>query len=327
MYYNKLKDNINNYNLLNLLDYLFKAFEEISNNLYNDSYNSEKIGTDNVFGDFQLDVDLNTNEIIFNALKNSKLVHIGSSEETPQEISLCSNDSHIKGFSVAFDPLDGSSIVDCNFAVGTICGIWEGKRLLGQKYKDMICSIMVIYGPKTSLVLAFNKNITKNGKDICMKLNLKDKNWYILEDSIEIEKKGKIFAPGNLAAISENKNYKKVFDYWIDNKYKLRYTGGLVPDIYHILIKKKGIFTNFSSISYKAKLRLLYEVYPILLIINASGGASYICNNNDIYDEIKDDKIIDDLKEKVNVCYGSKDEVKQFVDIYNLKDDHTLKII
>ena len=73
------------------------------------------------------------------ALKNSKLVHIGSSEETPQEISLCSNDSHIKGFSVAFDPLDGSSIVDCNFAVGTICGIWEGKRLLGQKYKDMIC--------------------------------------------------------------------------------------------------------------------------------------------------------------------------------------------
>ena len=33
-----------------------------------------------------------------------------------------------KGYSVAFDPLDGSSIIDTNFAVGTIWGIWPGDR-------------------------------------------------------------------------------------------------------------------------------------------------------------------------------------------------------
>ncbi len=36
-----------------------------------------------------------------------------------------------KGYSVAFDPLDGSSIIDTNFAVGTIWGIWPGDRSVG----------------------------------------------------------------------------------------------------------------------------------------------------------------------------------------------------
>jgi hypothetical protein len=36
-----------------------------------------------------------------------------------------------KGFSVAFDPLDGSSIVDTNFSVGTIFGVWPGDDLTG----------------------------------------------------------------------------------------------------------------------------------------------------------------------------------------------------
>jgi sedoheptulose-bisphosphatase len=47
---------------------------------------------------------------------------MAASEETPEEIS-CNAD---KGYSVGFDPLDGSSIIDANFAVGTICGIWPG---------------------------------------------------------------------------------------------------------------------------------------------------------------------------------------------------------
>ena len=41
------------------------------------------------------------------------------------------------GYSVAFDPLDGSSVIDTNFAVGTIYGIWEGPRLTGVKGKDI----------------------------------------------------------------------------------------------------------------------------------------------------------------------------------------------
>lgn len=51
------------------------------------------------------------------------MVATASSEETPTEDPMGG-----EGFSVAFDPLDGSSIIDTNFAVGTIFGIWPGSR-------------------------------------------------------------------------------------------------------------------------------------------------------------------------------------------------------
>jgi sedoheptulose-bisphosphatase len=57
----------------------------------------------------------------------------------------------------------------------------------------------------------------------------------------------------------------------IESKYTLRYSGGLVPDVYHILIKGEGVLANASSPSAKAKLRLVFEAAPIALIIEAAG--------------------------------------------------------
>lgn len=37
---------------------------------------------------------------------------------------------------MAFDPLDGSSVVDTNFAVGTIFGVWPGDKLTGVTGRD-----------------------------------------------------------------------------------------------------------------------------------------------------------------------------------------------
>jgi hypothetical protein len=39
-----------------------------------------------------------------------------------------------------------------------------------------------------------------------------------------------------------------------------RYTGGMVPDVFQIIVKEKGVFTNVISPTTKAKLRLLFEV-------------------------------------------------------------------
>ena len=46
------------------------------------------------------------------------------SEEVPEPVDVGGS-----GFCVAFDPLDGSSIVDTNFSVGTIFGVWPGDKL------------------------------------------------------------------------------------------------------------------------------------------------------------------------------------------------------
>jgi sedoheptulose-bisphosphatase len=47
-----------------------------------------------------------------------------------------------------------------------------------------------------------------------------------------------------------------------------RYTGGMVPDVFQLLVKEKGVFTNVSSPSTKAKLRLLFEVAPLGLLVS-----------------------------------------------------------
>jgi fructose-1,6-bisphosphatase len=58
------------------------------------------------------------------------------------------------GFSVAFDPLDGSSIVDTNFTVGTIFGVFLGEKLIGVTGRDQVAAAMGVLGPRTTYVLA-----------------------------------------------------------------------------------------------------------------------------------------------------------------------------
>jgi Fructose-1-6-bisphosphatase, C-terminal domain len=80
---------------------------------------------------------------------------------------------------------------------------------------------------------------------------------------------GKMFSPGNLRATFDNPAYEKLISYWIGEKYTLRYTGGMVPDVFQILVKEKGVFTNVTSPTTKAKLRILFEVAPLGLLVSA----------------------------------------------------------
>jgi len=79
-------------------------------------------GSSNTFGDAQLSVDVIADELMWDACKNSPVVREGASEEDPE---VRDTDTGGEGeFTVCWDPLDGSSIVDNNWAVGTIIGIW-----------------------------------------------------------------------------------------------------------------------------------------------------------------------------------------------------------
>ena len=43
-----------------------------------------------------------------------------------------------------------------------------------------------------------------------------------------------MFSPGNLRATFDNPEYEKLISYWIGEKYTLRYTGGMVPDVFQV---------------------------------------------------------------------------------------------
>ena len=68
-------------------------------------------------------------------------VKYACSEEVPEPVDLQGS-----GFSVAFDPLDGSSIVDTNFTVGTIFGVWPGDKLTGITGRDQVWKLTGLTG-------------------------------------------------------------------------------------------------------------------------------------------------------------------------------------
>ena len=293
-----------------VIAHILEGCREIGTTIRNCGYSSDKVGTLNAFGDAQLDVDVKTDEVMFAALRASRCVHVAASEENPVEIA-CNG----TGFSVAFDPLDGSSIVDANFAVGTIVGVWPGPGLLHRLGREQSAALIVQYGPRVTCALALSGSATVTGEAISLELTMRPEGWAVSIARLSISANAKTFAPGNLRATGDNEHYHRLVQFWITQKYTLRYSGGLVPDVYHILIKGEGVLANASSPLARAKLRLLFEAAPIALIIEAAGGASCVCAS-EAAEALAPTSILDvpisDLDRRVGVCYGSSTEVERF---------------
>jgi len=70
---------------------------------------------------------------------------------------LCPSGEYI----VTFDPLDGSSVIDTNFAVGSIFAIWKripGKEdFVGRTGQEMVGAALSCYGSRTSIVVYNSK--------------------------------------------------------------------------------------------------------------------------------------------------------------------------
>lgn len=252
----------------------------------------------NTFGDEQLAVDLLADKLLFEALKFSHVCKNACSEEVPELMDMGGPTEG--GFSVAFDPLDGSSIVDTNFTVGTIFGVWPGAELTGVTGRQQVAAAMGVYGPRTTYVL------TINGFPGTHEFLLMDDGKWVHVKETTVINEGKLFSPGNLRATFDNPEYEKLINYWVSEKYTLRYTGGMVPDVGQILVKEKGVFCNAISPSTKAKLRMVFEVAPLALMIEQAGGYS-----SDGHISILD-KVIVNLDDRSQVCYGSKKEVERF---------------
>ena len=73
-----------------------------------------------------------------------------------------------------------------------------------------------------------------------------------------------------------------------------------------IIVKERGIFTNVTSPTTKAKLRLLFEVGPLALLIENAGGYS-----SDGTQSVLDKEVIN-TDDRTQVAYGSRDEIIRF---------------
>ncbi|MGD0587156.1 MAG: class 1 fructose-bisphosphatase, partial [Oryzomonas sp.] len=221
-------------------------------------------GTSNLYGEDQLALDVLSDRIMRKRLIHSGVVCNIASEEMEEIYQVTSNPQGM--FSVAYDPLDGSSLVDVNLAVGTIVGIYQGCELL-QPGRKMVGSMYILYGPRVSLVYSIGKGVFEFTMNQLMEFTL-------TREHIRMKPSGDIHSPGGLRKKYTEEN--ELFIRHLEGKgSKLRYSGGFVPDINQVLMKGKGIFFYPAlTDTPNGKLRLLFELNPMAYLMEQAGGAA-----------------------------------------------------
>merc|ERR1712216_224944 len=115
-------------------------------------------GQENASGDDVKKLDVLSNDIMVQALVESHTCAVLVSEE--QEDPLIIPEAKRGSFCVAFDPLDGSSNIDCNVSTGTIFGVY--KKLsdgTGEKAdilrpgSDLLVAGYCMYGSSVEMVI------------------------------------------------------------------------------------------------------------------------------------------------------------------------------
>ena len=274
-------------------------------------------GNQNVQGEEQKKLDVLANDLLLDALaKNTHCAGVAS-EELDDATPANANGSLL----VLFDPLDGSSNIDINMAVGTIFSILPYERQ-GQKSENsdflqagnkQLAAGYLLYGTSTVLALTIADNV------VMFSLDPDSGDYILINDHVQIA------ADTSEYAINAS-NYR----YWLapmqqyideliagktgvrGRDFNTRWVAAMVGDVHRILCRG-GLFTYPFDTKYPnkaGKLRLMYEANPMSLLIERAGGAA-----TDAINRILDIEPTD-IHQRVPVVLGSKNEVNYVKDLH-----------
>lgn len=267
-------------------------------------------GETNVQGEQVKKLDVLSNELFINLLTSSYTCCLLVSEEN--ELAIEVETSRAGKYIVTFDPLDGSSNIDCLVSIGSIFGIFRkpddaehltGEKLALQKGRNMVAAGYALYGSATMMVLAVHGSV--NG----FMLDPSIGEFVLTDPNMRIPSKGKIY--------SLNEGYEKKWEPAIykfirskkegDKPYSMRYIGSMVADV-HRTIKYGGIFLYpKTSDAPKGKLRMLYECFPMAYVLECAGGAA-----SDGYKPILD-LVPEGLHVRCPIFLGNTEDVEEVV--------------
>lgn len=271
-------------------------------------------GSTNVTGDQVKKLDILTNDLVINMIKSSFTSCVLVTEEHENAI-IVEPDRRGK-YVVCFDPLDGSSNIDCLASIGTIFAIYRkctdsepSEKDALQPGRNIVAAGYALYGSATMIVLSTGQGVN------CFMLDPAIGEFILVDRDVKIKKKGKIY--------SLNEGYALYFDpavtEYLQKKkfpedgsapYGARYVGSMVADVHRTLVYG-GIFLYPANVkSPKGKLRLLYECNPMAFIMEQAGGMATTGTTNilDIQPE--------SLHQRVPVVMGSPDDVQEYISIF-----------
>jgi len=235
-----------------------------------------KAGNQNSSGEDQKKLDVFSNELFINLIKSSytACVMVSEENETTIEVEM----PYCGKYIVTFDPLDGSSNIDCLVSIGSIFGIFKkpdeatgppfDSKIALQKGSNMIAAGYALYGSATMMVISVDKEV--NG----FMLDPAIGEFILTTPKMRIPQRGSIYAVNEgyeskwEPAVKEYVRQKK----YCAKPYAARYTGSMVADI-HRTILYGGIFLYPKTTDAPTgKLRTLYECFPMAHIVENAGG-------------------------------------------------------
>ena len=113
---------------------------------------------------------------------------------------------------MTFDPIDGGTVVDANYSVASIFGIWKSSSVIGSTGRDLVGAALSIYSSRTTILL-YN-SYSKSVEELTLVKRGTKTKWLVTVPKFEIQEKSKNFSPEGVKSCFENQAYLKVFEYY-----------------------------------------------------------------------------------------------------------------
>jgi fructose-1,6-bisphosphatase I len=267
-------------------------------------------GHRNVQGEEQQKLDVFANETIKNCLNHTGRVCVMGSEED-EDIIPVPPEYPVGKYAVLFDPLDGSSNIDVNSAVGTIFSIYrrismEGRgtvRDVLQPGCKQVTAGYVMYGSSTMLVYTTGQGV----------------HGFTLDPTIGefLLSQAKIVTPrvGTYYSVNESNFWR--WDKGMQAAVRglkgetpdgvapknSRYIGSLVADFHRNLIAGGIFLYPADNRNQSGKLRLMYEASPMAFIAEQAEGSATDGLNRIL------DIVPSSLHQRTPLVIGSREDV------------------
>lgn len=255
----------------------------------------------NSSGDEQQKLDIVCHNVMTLHLIQSKTCNVLLSEEAEKPI-LVPKESQ-GPYLVTYDPLDGSSNIDCNGPVGTIVGIFENKEqaMLPQANK-MVAALYVLYGPATELIIAVDQKVSRYVMD--------SNRTYVLIGQLSLKGKSKkVYSINEGNTANWDTDIKQWINAYKQANYSARYIGSMVGDVHRTLLYGGSFCYPADKKNKAGKLRLLYEAWPMAMIMETAGGRAIVGNQSS-------QRILDvpstTLHQRTPILLGSSEEVARY---------------
>jgi fructose-1,6-bisphosphatase I len=235
-------------------------------------------GGENVQGETVLKMDRFADQVICECLGYRETVGVLVSEENQEPVVTKNADGK---YVVLFDPLDGSSNLDCNVATGTIFAVFGRRQgaAPGSEWLEhvlqpgtrMLAAGYVLYSSSTVLAYTTGDGVHMFTLDPAI-------GAYVLSNEhLVMPSRSKIYSCNEGNAETFPLGVQKYLA-WARSAeagpYSTRYIGSLVADFHRTLLKGGVFLYPPTAKQPRGKLRLLYECNPMAFLAEQAGGTA-----------------------------------------------------